>query len=133
MCRGNSEKASLFRHQRNRTSRIIRRKSRRQVANSLIPFEAAFLADSCAAGNTFVAKIHRAFRPLSKDWMINHSGRVSVLLLRLQRGTHAYFTADGNSSTSKIAVKARRAIELLGLCRSMLFLFEFLSHWFRFR
>ena len=81
---------------------------------SLIPLQPArFSSTAGRRGNTFVAKIRPAFRPLSKDRMINHSRSVS-----LAGGTRAYVTADGNSSTSKIPIKARPVINLLGLCRS---------------
>lgn len=88
---------------------------------SLIPLElAAFFADSWPRGNTFVGKIRPAFRPLSKDRMINHSAGVPYS----PAGTRAYVTVGGNQSTSKIAVKAQRVINLLGLCRFTLLLLE---------
>lgn len=90
---------------------------------SLIPLQPArFSSTAGSRGNTFVAKIRPAFRPLSKDRMINHSRSVS-----LAAGTRAYVTADGNSSTSKIPIKARPVINLLGLCRSTALLLEHLA------
>lgn len=72
---------------------------------SLIPLElAAFFVDSWPRGNTFVAKIRPAFRPLSKDRMINHSVPVSLLTRGHTRVCHRGWESVNVENCSKSAV-----------------------------
>lgn len=107
------------RRERNVNELDYKRIKDRSFLLSLIPLElAAFFADSWPWGET----------P-----SLGKSGRLSALCQRIgwlitppvfPAGTRAYVTVGGNQSTSKIAIKARRVINLLGLCRSALLLLE---------